>query len=74
VVLLPQRDRVPHALLGVQLPARLRQSVMPLLHAAAHPVRVVAVDRDPLPLLVVMPLLALVSLSLLVGLSTAASP
>jgi hypothetical protein len=58
----------------VQLPARLRKSILPLLHAAPYPVRVLAGDRDPLPLRVVMPLLALVSLSLLVGLSTAASP
>jgi hypothetical protein len=73
VVLLPV-ERLPDALLRVQLPAGLRQSLLPLLHAAAHPVRDDAVHCDPLPLRVVMPVLALVSLSLLVGLSTAASP
>jgi hypothetical protein len=73
VVLLPV-ERLPHALLRVQLSAWLQQPVMPLLHAAAHPVRDDPVDRDSLPLLELMAVFALVSLSLLVGLSTAASP
>jgi hypothetical protein len=73
VVLLPV-ERLPDAVLGMQLPARVRQPVVPLLHAAACPVPVVALDRDSLPLRVVMPLVAVVSLSVLVGLSTAASP
>ena len=73
MVLLPV-ERLPDALLRVQLPARLQQPVMPLLHAAAHSLWNDALDGDSLPLLELMPVLALVSLSLLVGLSTAASP
>jgi hypothetical protein len=74
VVLLPDRHRVPDALLGVQLPARVRESVLPLLHAAERSVQAdPSHGQQPLYVLV-MPLLALVSLCLLVGLSTAASP
>ena len=65
---------MPDAVLRVQLPAGLRQPLVSLLHAAAHPVRPDALVGDSLPLRLVMPVLALVSLSLLVGLSTAASP
>jgi hypothetical protein len=73
-VVLLSVERLPDALLRVQLPSGLRESVVPLLHAAPHPVRDDALDRDPVPVRLVMPVLALVSLSLLVGLSTAASP
>jgi hypothetical protein len=73
VVLLPA-ERLPDALLGVQLPARLREPLVPLLHADARAVRADALRGDPVPVPGLMPVLALVSLSLLVGLSTAASP
>jgi len=47
---------------------------VPLLHADESPVHSDAVQHRPLPLPCLMPVFALVSLSLLVGLSTAASP
>ena len=90
VVLLPERDRVPPALLGVQLPAGLPERLLPLLHDAEHPVRPARQLRraavpvpaagaatrpgDQRPRVAMIPLFVLVSLSLVVGLSTAASP
>jgi hypothetical protein len=67
-------QRVQDALLGVQLPARLREPFVPLLHADAHSVHVVPLVDDPVPMHSLMPVVALVSLSVIVGLSTAASP
>ena len=87
MVLLPERDRLPPALLGVQLPAGLPERLLPLLHDAEHPVRPAdQLRRTAVPVpaagaaarpgaqrpgLAMIPLFVLVSLSLVVGLSTA---
>jgi hypothetical protein len=90
VVLLPERDGMPPALFGVQLPARLPERLVSLLYDAEHPLRPAAQHRRPaVPVpaagtaarpqrrrarLAMIALFVLVSLSLVVGLSTAASP